>query len=327
MSGRAVVTGGAGFIGSHLVDALVERGSAVTVIDDLRSGRESNLAEVADRVELVHADIGRDPIEHAFRPGDSVFHLAGMADIVPSIEQPRAYYESNVTGTFNVLEAARGSGARRVVYVASSTCYGIPDVYPTPESAPIDTRYPYAQTKYLGEELVRHWHRCYGMPTVSLRLFNVYGPRARTTGTYGAVFGVFLAQKLHGEPCTVVGDGEQKRDFTYVSDIAEALIRADEADGMEGEMINVASGDPQSVNRLIELLGVEKVHVPKRPGEPDCTWADISKAQRLLGWEPRVTFEEGVAKMLERIEDWRDAPVWTPAKIEKATETWFAHLS
>jgi UDP-glucose 4-epimerase len=327
MADRAIVTGGAGFIGSHLVEALLARGDEVVVIDDLRSGRESNLEAIAGSAELVRADIGNDPIDDAFSSGDVIYHLAGMADIVPSIEQPRAYFETNVTGTFNVLEAARAHDAKRMVYVASSTCYGIPETYPTPESAPIDTRYPYAQTKYLGEELVRHWHRCYGMATTSLRFFNVYGPRSRTTGTYGAVFGVFLAQKLNGEPLTVVGDGDQTRDFTYVTDVVAALIRAAESPAAIGEVINVASGKPQSVNRLVELLDGDSVHVPKRPGEPDCTWADITKATELLGWEPVVGFEQGVGEMLARIEDWRDAPVWTPEGIEKATETWFAHLS
>ena len=145
----------------------------------------------------------------------------------------------------------------RLVYVASSTCYGIPEQYPTPEDAPIDTRYPYAHTKHQGELLVLHWHRCYGMSNVSLRFFNVYGPRSRTTGTYGAVFGVFLAQKINGQPFTVVGDGEQTRDFTYVTDIAQAMIKAADAadEDVAGEVINVASGNPQSVNRLVELLG------------------------------------------------------------------------
>ncbi|MHB8694535.1 MAG: NAD-dependent epimerase/dehydratase family protein [Solirubrobacteraceae bacterium] len=324
---RAVVTGGAGFIGSHVVDALVERGDHVIVIDDLRSGRAENVTRHDGAVELVEADIGNQPelLEGVFHEGDFVYHLAGMADIVPSIERPLAYFQSNVQGTFHVLEAARAAGAARLVYAASSTCYGIPNVYPTPESAPIDTHYPYAQTKYQGELLVLHWHRCYGMATVSLRLFNVYGPRSRTSGTYGAVFGVFLAQKISGKPFTVVGDGTQTRDFTYVTDVARALIRAADSD-LAGEVVNIASGDPQPVNRLVELLGGEKVHVPKRPGEPDCTWADTTKARELLGWKPTASFEDGVARMLERIDDWRDAPVWTPESIEKATEAWFAYL-
>ena len=323
---RSVVTGGAGFIGSHLVERLVADSHRVVVVDDLRNGRIENLSSVDGSMELVQADVSRDSLATAFRGADHVFHLAGMADIVPSIEQPRRYFEANVVGTFNVLEAARVEGVSSFVYTASSTCYGIPDVYPTPESAPIDTRYPYAQTKYQGEELVRHWYRCYGLPAVSLRLFNVYGPRARTSGTYGAVFGVFLAQKLNGQPFTVVGDGEQTRDFTYVSDVVEALVRAAESP-VHGEVINVASGLPRSVNRLVELLGGEVVHLPKRPGEPDCTWDDIDRARELLGWEPSVSFEAGVARMLDRIEDWREAPVWTPGAIEKATEVWFEHLA
>lgn len=325
---RSVVTGGAGFIGSHLVERLVADGDEVVVVDDLRSGRTANLAAVQDAVQLFRADIAEDPIDAAFTGANRVFHLAGMADIVPSIERPGEYFKANVQGTLNVLEAARAADVDRLVYVASSTCYGIPEMYPTPEDAPIDTRYPYAHTKHQGELLALHWHRCYGMSNVSLRFFNVYGPRARTTGTYGAVFGVFLAQKIHGEPFTVVGDGEQARDFTYVTDIVQAMVKAAEAPdtSVAGEVINVASGNPQSVNRLVELLGGPVVHVPKRPGEPDCTWADITQARKRLGWEPTISFEHGVARMLEQIDDWREAPVWTPAAIEKATETWFDYL-
>jgi UDP-glucose 4-epimerase len=322
---RAVVTGGAGFIGSHLVDGLLARGIEVTVIDDLRTGRESNLAHVRDQVSVVLADVSKDSLEGAIREGDWVFHLAGMADIVPSIEAPRAYFESNVIGTFNVLEEARRVSASRFVYTASSTCYGLPEVFPTPEQASIDCRYPYAETKYVGEHLAMHWAGCYGLPVVSLRLFNVYGPRSRTTGAYGAVFGVFLAQKLAGEPFTVVGDGEQTRDFTYVTDVVQGMICAADSD-LHGEAINIASGKPQSINRLVELLEGDVTHIPKRPGEPDCTWADITKADRMLGWQPTISFEDGVARMRERIEDWRDAPVWTPESIEDATATWFAQL-
>lgn len=322
---RAIVTGGAGFIGSHLVDGLLARGVEVIVIDDLRTGRESNLAHVRDNVNLVLADVSKDSLDGAIGEGDWVFHLAGMADIVPSIEAPQAYFESNVVGTFQVLEEARRADVSRFVYTASSTCYGLPQVLPTPEGAAIDCRYPYAETKYLGEHLAMHWAGCYGLPVVSLRLFNVYGPRSRTSGAYGAVFGVFLAQKLAQEPFTVVGDGEQTRDFTYVTDVVEGLIRAAESD-LHGEVINIASGRPQSINRLVELLEGDVTHIPKRPGEPDCTWADVTKANRLLGWHPTVSFEDGVATMRERIEDWRDAPVWTPETIEAATATWFAHL-
>ncbi len=260
-----------------------------------------------------------------FQGVDWVFHLAGLADIVPSIEQPEPYFSTNVQGTFNVLECARAAGVKRFIYAASSSSYGIPEVYPTPEDASINPQYPYALTKHMGEELVLHWAQTYNLPALSLRLFNVYGPRSRTSGAYGAVFGVFLAQKAHGKPYTVVGDGCQTRDFTYVTDVAEAFIRAARS-GLSGMAMNVGSGNHYSVNRLVELLGGEVTYVPKRPGEPDCTFADVGKISRLLGWSARVPFEQGVGKMLEHLGDWRDAPVWDAGSIRQATESWFRHL-
>lgn len=325
---KALVTGGAGFIGSHLSELLLNRGHDVVVIDNLACGRMKNLQSVADhpRLKFVKADIrDLESIRAAFDGIDWVFHLAGLADIVPSIEQPQHYYTTNVTGTFNVLECARAAGVKRVVYAASSSSYGIPDVYPTPETAPIRPQYPYALTKYMGEELVLHWANTYKLPGVSLRLFNVYGPRSRTTGAYGAVFGVFLAQKLNGKPFTVVGDGTQTRDFTYVADVAAAFLRAAES-SVSGEAINVGSGGHYSVNKLVQLIGGDVVYIPKRPGEPDCTFADTAKIKRLLQWEPKVSFEEGVRRMLERLDDWRDAPVWDPASISRATAAWFQYL-
>jgi UDP-glucose 4-epimerase len=324
---KALVTGGAGFIGSHLTDLLLGRGIEVTVLDNLTSGRPANLRE-AEKYAGFHFFNGdiRDPaIASAFEGVDWVFHLAGLADIVPSIEMPAQYYSTNVSGTFNALECARKAGVKRFIYAASSSSYGIPDHYPTAETAPIRPQYPYALTKYMGEELVLHWAKVYKFPAVSLRLFNVYGPRSRTTGAYGAVFGVFLAQKLNGKPFTVVGDGTQTRDFTFVSDVAAAFARAAESD-VVGEAMNVGSGNHYSVNHLVELLGGDIVRLPKRPGEPDCTFADVSKIQRLLNWRAQVPFTEGVKRMLERIEDWRDAPVWNPSSIGKATESWFRYL-
>lgn len=325
---KTLVTGGAGFIGSHLAELLITQGHEVTVIDNLLSGRMKNLSTVVEhpRFKFVQADI-RDgaAIAPAFEGVDWVFHLAGLADIVPSIEMPEQYYSTNVTGTFNVLECARRFEAKRVLYAASSSSYGIPDVYPTPETAPMKAQYPYALTKHMGEELVLHWSRVYKMPAISLRLFNVYGPRSRTTGAYGAVFGVFLAQKLNNKPFTVVGDGTQTRDFTFVTDVAHAFLRAAESD-VAGEAMNVGSGNHYSVNRLVELLGGAVEYIPKRPGEPDCTFADTGKIARLLAWKARVPFEEGVRQMLERIEDWRDAPLWNPASIDQATASWFRYL-
>jgi UDP-glucose 4-epimerase len=177
----------------------------------------------------------------------------------------------------------------------------------------------------MGEELVLHWAKVYKLPAVSLRLFNVYGTRSRMTGAYGAVFGVFLAQKLSGRSFTVVGDGKQTRDFTYVTDVAEAFLCAAESN-VSGEAMNVGSGNHYSVNRLVELLGGAVEFIPKRPGEPDCTFADVKKIERLLGWKSRISFEQGVRSMLERIEDWKDAPVWNPSTINQATAAWFHYL-
>jgi UDP-glucose 4-epimerase len=325
---RCVVTGGAGFIGSHLVDRLAGEGHDVVVIDDFATGRRENLAQhtSSKRVTVVEADVAEPgAIATAMEGAEWVFHLAGLADIVPSIEKPHAYHRANVDGTVAVLEASRAAHAKRFVYAASSSCYGIPDACPTPETAAMRPMYPYAFTKLTGENYALHWARVYGLPVVSLRLFNVYGPRSRTTGAYGAVFGVFLAQKLAGKPFTVVGDGSQSRDFTFVADVADAFARA-AASEVTGEAMNVGTGRPQTVKRLVELLGGDVAHLPKRPGEPDCTQADVSKIRSLLGWEARVPFERGVAEMLAHIELWRDAPVWTPESIAQATRAWFERL-
>lgn len=325
----AIVTGGAGFIGSHLVDLLLADGHEVVVLDDFSTGRPQNLSHLKDnpRLLLVEADVcDHAKIAPRFKGADWVFHLAALADIVPSIERPTDYFRANVVGTESVLEAARAAKVKRFIYAASSSCYGIPDRYPTPETAPIQPQYPYALTKRLGEELILHWGQVYGLPVVSTRFFNVYGPRSRTSGTYGAVFGVFLAQKIHGKPYTVVGDGAQTRDFTFVTDVAAALVRAAES-AARGEIFNVGSGNTYSVKRLVELLGGPVAYIPKRPGEPDCTFADISKIRRVIGWEPKVSLEEGVKRMLERLDDWKTAPVWTPQSIEQATKAWFENLT
>ena len=324
---KAIVTGGAGFIGSHLVDLLLTDNINVTVLDNFSTGRPENLDHVKEQIKLVECDLSvkGDWIQH-FDKADWVFHLAALADIVPSIQQPEAYFRANVDGTFNVLQAAKAAEVKRFIYIASSSCYGIPDKYPTPENAEIRPQYPYALAKRMGEELVMHWAQVYNFPALSLRFFNVYGPRSRTSGTYGAVFGVFLGQKLAGKPYTVVGDGKQTRDFTYVTDIAQAILASAKSERI-GQIYNVGSGATVSVNRLVELLGGERVHIPKRPGEPDSTFADISKIQSDLGWEPQVPIEDGVAEIIKHIDYWKDAPVWSPDSIAEATEDWFRYLS
>lgn len=324
----AIVTGGAGFIGSHMVDNLVDHGYAVRVIDNLVGGRESNLAHHSGntKVDLDTRDIRDIPAQDAiFKDARRIIHFAGIGDIVPSIEQPADYMSANVMGTVCALEGAREAAVEKFVYAASSSCYGLADT-PTREDHPIAPQYPYALSKYQGEQTAFHWHAVYGLPVNAIRIFNAYGPRVRTTGAYGAVFGVFFKQKLEGTPFTVVGDGTQSRDFLYVTDVAEAFRLAAETE-LSGRIYNLGAGDPQPVNRLVELLGGEVVHIPKRPGEPDCTWADISRIQTDLDWSPKVDFETGVARMVEDIELWRDAPLWDPDSIAKATKTWFDALS
>ena len=323
----AIVTGGAGFIGSHMVDLLVERGYEVRVIDNLVGGRESNLVQHAKnpRVTLVQRDIRElDPQESLFARARYVFHFAGIGDIVPSIERPTEYMSVNVQGTVRVLECARAAGTK-LIYAASSSCYGLADT-PTSEDHPIRPQYPYALSKYLGEQAVFHWHQVYRLPANSVRIFNAYGTRSRTSGAYGAVFGVFLRQKLAGAPFTVVGDGTQRRDFLYVTDVVQAFLAAAESDRV-GRIYNLGAGQPQSVNRLVELLGGSVTHIPKRPGEPDVTFANISRIKSELGWQPKVSFEEGVERIKADIDYWRDAPLWDAASIANATRTWFAHLS
>jgi UDP-glucose 4-epimerase len=323
---KAIVTGGAGFIGSHLVDALVMAGHEVIVLDNLSTGRLDNLEHVQAKITFHECDLSVPGTwASLINKDDWVFHLAALADIVPSIQQPGPYFRANVDGTFNLLHASAAAGVGRFVYAASSSCYGIPETYPTPESADIRPQYPYALTKRLGEELTLHWAQVYKLPAVSMRFFNVYGTRSRTSGTYGAVLGVFLAQKLANKPFTVVGDGTQTRDFTYVTDIAAALIAAANSTKI-GEVYNVGSGKSVAVNRLADLLEGEKVYIPRRPGEPDCTFADIQKIGLDLGWAPKVTIEAGVAKVLESIEYWRNAPVWTPDSISSVTQDWFKYL-
>lgn len=329
MTGRpvAIVTGGAGFIGSHMADLLIEEGFEVRIIDNLIGGREENLSH------LHHAPLMFERRDiRSFAPGDAlfkdaqyVFHFAGIGDIVPSIERPLEYMSANVQGTVHMLECARHAGVAKFIYAASSSCYGLASV-PTREDHPIDPGYPYALSKHQGEQAAFHWRQVYKLPVNSLRIFNAYGTRSRTSGAYGAVFGVFLRQKLAGKPYTIVGDGTQSRDFLYVTDVARAFLAAAQTP-RTGRIYNLGAGDPQSVNRLVELLGGKVVRIPKRPGEPDSTWADITRITTELDWRPRVSFEQGVANIVANIDYWRNAPLWDPDSIAHATKPWFEFMS
>lgn len=324
---KSLVTGGMGFIGSNLVDKLVKLGHQVIVLDNLTTGRLSNLNQIKNKIEFVKIDISdsKKNLDNYFKNVDWVFHFAGLADIVPSITNPRSYFDTNVKGTFNVLEASKKANIKKLIYAASASCYGIPDKYPTNENSKIKLEYPYALSKFLGEELVVHWAKVYDMPNVSLRLFNVYGPRSRTTGAYGAVFGVFLAQKLANKPLTIVGDGNQTRDFVHVFDTVNAIVQAAQK-GKKGQFYNVGGGKEISVNFIANLIGGDKVPVPKRPGEPDRSLSDITKIKTELNWAPKISINEGIEMMLKNINDWKDAPVWNPKTIEEATKVWFKYL-
>jgi UDP-glucose 4-epimerase len=313
----ALVTGGAGFIGSHMVDVLLDNDFSVRVIDNLSGGHNRLHFEKSDICDL-------EPGSPFFKDVKFVFHFAGIGDIVPSIERPISYMNTNVQGTVKVLEASRWAGISKFVYAASSSCYGLADT-PTREDHPIRPQYPYALSKYQGEQAAFHWNYVYGLPVNSIRIFNAYGTRVRTTGAYGAVFGVFFKQKLAGKPYTVVGDGTQTRDFIYVTDVASSFFAAAKTN-KTGEVFNVGAGSPQSVNHLVELLGGDVVYVPKRPGEPDCTWADIRKITTELNWKPKVPFDKGVSLMLAEINNWKDAPLWDTKSISEATKTWFQFM-
>tara|TARA_Y100001970_G_scaffold83310_1_gene105417 strand:- start:8606 stop:9586 length:981 start_codon:yes stop_codon:yes gene_type:complete len=324
---KYIITGGAGFIGSHLVEILTRNNKNVVVLDNLSTGRIENLKPFLKKIKFIKCDLSKKGRwQNEFKGKCYIFHFAALADIVPSIQDPEKYYNSNVNGTLNLLQACRNAKVLKFLYSASSSCYGIPKKYPTTEDEKINTLYPYALTKKMGEDLIIHWSKLYNFPFISLRLFNVYGTRSRTSGTYGAMFGVFLAQKLHGKPFTIVGNGKQTRDFTYVTDVIDAFLKAAESK-IVNEIFNIGSGETVSINKIIKLLGGKKVFIKKRPGEPDCTFANISKVKKLIKWKPKIKIEKGIEYLIKDINYWKKAPIWTPKTINKATKLWFKYIS
>ena len=325
---KSLVTGGAGFIGSNLVDELVKKKHKVTVLDNFYTGRLSNLSHHSKKaVKIIKIDISNSKnLDKYFKKIDYVFHLAGIADIVPSIENPNKYFKSNVVGTLNVVEAAKKAKIKKFIYAASASCYGIPDKFPIKENAKINTMYPYALTKWQAEELIMHWAKIYNFPAISIRFFNAYGPRSRTSGAYGAVLGVFFAQKLANKPLTIVGNGNQTRDFIHVYDLVKALLKGAQSRKI-GKIYNLGGGKEVKVNKLANLIGGQKIYIPKRPGEPDRSLARITRAKKELKWEPKIGIEKGIKNLLEKINYWKNAPVWTPASIKEATRIWFRLLS
>lgn len=327
---KVIVTGGAGFIGSHLTEKLLKNKNIkkVIVIDHLLDGSKKNLINVLKnkKFQLIKENICNfDKIEKYFKQAKYVFHLAAIADIVPSIVNPKEYTDSNINGTINVLESVRKHNIDKIIYAASSSCYGITKKVRIKENYKISTMYPYAFSKYTAEQAIIHWSNVYNIKFISLRLFNVYGPRSRTTGAYGAVMGVFLKQKLSNKPLTIVGDGKQTRDFVNVDDVANAFVKAAFSKVNKG-IFNVGTNKPQSINYLANLIKGKKIYIPKRPGEPRYSCASISRIKKELNWQPKISFEKGIKELIENINYWKSAPLWNKQSIKKATKIWFNNL-
>lgn len=293
---KVLVTGGAGFIGSHLVDRLLKDGHQVRIIDNLSTGKKENLNPGA---EFIKADISRlEEIEDFFKGVEIVFHLAALPRIQPSIKDPASTNQANIIGTFNVLMASKNKGVRKVVYSASSSAYGNQDQLPLREEMKPNPQNPYSLSKYVGEEYCRLFTKLYNLDTISLRYFNVYGFRMDNQGDYATVIALFLKQKAQRKPLTIVGDGSQTRDFTYVDDVVEANIKAAKIEG-KGKVINIGTGKNYSINQLAQIIGGQTINLDPRPGEAKDTLADISLAKKILNWQPRVSLEEGVRKLLK----------------------------
>lgn len=293
---KVVITGGAGFIGSHLVDKLIKQGKEVHIFDDMSMGSNDNINPKAHFHKIDISTMGPRTLAKFMVGVDTVFHVASRTRVQPSIQNPSLYHRVNVTGTLNMLVASVKAGVKRFVYSASSSAYGESDVMPLVETMPTNPMSPYGLTKQMGEEYCKLFHTQYGLETVNLRYFNVYGERQNIDGGYCLVMGIFAKQRLAGEHMTIAGDGEQRRDFTYVGDVVNANIAAATSDKVgAGEVINVGNGDNRSVNQIADLIGGKKIHVSPRI-EPRETLANITKAKELLNWEPTQRIEEWMPK-------------------------------
>jgi UDP-glucose 4-epimerase len=298
-----LVTGGAGFIGSNIVRALLERGDAVRVLDNLTTGRRANLDDLLDHVDLIDGDLrNADLVRNAVRGVDAVLHQAALPSVARSVGDPLTSHDVNATGTLGLLVAARDAGVRRFVYASSSSVYGDTPVLPKSEDLPTNPLSPYAVSKLAGEQYCRVFTRLYGLETVCLRYFNVFGPHQDPASEYAAVVPKFVTAMTRGEPPQVHGDGTQSRDFSYVTNVIAANLLAADRPGVGGEVFNVACGRRSSLLDLVAALNrilgtrIEPRFDDPRPGDVMHSLADISRAERLLGYEPLVHFEEGLAR-------------------------------
>ncbi len=328
MKFTSLVTGGAGFLGSHMVDFLLKKKHSVIVVDDLSTGIRENLSHNLNNKNFFFikknilnfklSDLKKKKIDY-------IFHFAGRAAIVPSIVNPNLYFNTNVLGTLNLLESFRKLKIKKFVYAASSSCYGNAKV-PTNENNPISLLHPYAASKYYGEQICLHWNNVYKMPINSIRIFNAYGTRVSFNQGYGAAFSIFLKQKLEKKPLTIVGNGKQKRDFIFATDLAKAFYLSAKSK-YSGEIYNLGTGKPTSVNKIATLIGGKKINIPRRPGEPNITQANINKIKKHLKWKPKVSISKGTASMIKNINFWKKGKLWTKTTIMKETKEWFKILS
>ena len=297
---KSIITGGAGFIGSNLTDHLVRIGHKVIILDNFVSGKKNNLAHHKKKdVKIVKLDISKSKnLYRYFKGVDYIFHLAGLAEIIPSIKNPKQYFDNNVIGSLNVVEAAKKAKIKKLIYAASSSCYGTPKSFPTSEKDKIDLKHPYAVTKFMGEELIMKYASIFNMPNISFRFFNVYGPRLNTSGQYSAVIGNFLSQMRKKKPLTIVGNGKQTRDFIHVDDLANAFIKVIKSKSVN-KIYNLGSGKRTSINTIAKIFGGKKKFIPIRPGEPKNSLANIYKIKKEINWKPKITIEEGIKRLLK----------------------------
>ena len=324
----SIITGGAGFIGSYVVELLIKKNHKVFVIDDLSGGKLKNLKKIINNKNLFFIKKKIETLKKSdlkIDSADYIYHFAGKGDIVPSIDNPESYIKTNVNGTVNILQLARHLKIKKFIYAASSSCYGLTKTR-TNEKYPINCKHPYALSKYLGEQAVIHWSEVFKIPYISIRIFNAFGVRQKTSGNYGSVIDVFFKQKLMRKPLTIVGSGRQKRDYLYVTDVANAFYLSAKSK-IINQIFNLGSDNPISINYLAKKISNSFIKIPDRPGEPKITWANTSKIKKFLNWQPSISFDQGIQIMLESIDEWRDAPLWDKKTIKNATKNWFKHLS